>query len=185
MQNHLRDKLAAFRERDTLTIGICNGFQILANLGFLPGALILNDNARYTDRFVDIKVTGAGPWLHNIKTLSVPIAHGEGKFYADARTLAALAKKGQVAFTYTKGEMCKYQKLAANPNGSLKDIAGVTDATGRVLGLMPHPERAMFMTQLPNWTFLREDYRRRGEPLPEYGPGLQVFRNAVDYFAKA
>lgn len=184
MRNHLADKLAAFKERDTLMIGICNGFQILTNLGFLPGALTLNDNARYTDRFVDIRVAGEGPWLAGIKTLSVPIAHGEGKFYADTRALATLEKKRQIAFTYAKGEMSRYLKLPANPNGSLKDIAGVTDETGRVLGIMPHPERAMFMTQLPNWTLLREEYRRRKEPFPEAGPGLRVFQNAADYFVK-
>src|SRR3989338_5082256 len=109
LKNHLAQDLASFTNGDRLVIGICNGFQVLTNLGFLPGALTFNSNARYTDRWVDLKITGDGPWLKDIKTLSVPIAHGEGKFYADKRTLNKLKKDKAIgiAAKYFKGEICK------------------------------------------------------------------------------
>ncbi len=182
LKNHLREELEKFVSGDRLVIGICNGFQILTNLGLLPGALLPNTSARYTDRWVDLKITGETPWLRGIKTLMVPIAHGEGRYFADPRTLAALQKTNAIAAKYTKGEICKYQDLAANPNGAVKDIASITAREGRILGTMPHPERAMFFTQLPHWPYLKEKLERQGKKLPVHGPGLQVFRNAVGYF---
>lgn len=182
MKNHLSAELQKFVEGDKLVLGVCNGFQILTNLGLLPGALMFNDSARYTDRWVDIKIEGESPWLTGIESLTVPIAHGEGKYHADKKTMEKLNKENMIAARYYKGEMCKYQDLPANPNGAMEDIAGVLGYGGRVLGLMPHPERAMFFHQLPNWTYLKELYRREKKPIPEEGPGIQVFRNAVKYF---
>jgi len=184
LKNNLSQEIRVFLRRDTLTIGICNGFQVLTNLGVLPGALLANDSVRYIDRWVDLKVTGKGPWLQGIKTLSLPIAHGEGKYYADARTMARLKKKNQVGIKYIKGEICGLQNLPANPNGALQNIACVTSEDGRILGMMPHPERGMFFTQLPHWTLLKEQYRREGKPLPKEAAGLQLFRNAVKYFSE-
>ncbi|OGY98795.1 MAG: hypothetical protein A2855_00740 [Candidatus Liptonbacteria bacterium RIFCSPHIGHO2_01_FULL_57_28] len=184
LKNNLSQEIGVFLRRDTLTIGICNGFQVLTNLGVLPGALLANDSVRYIDRWVDLKVTGKGPWLQGIKTLSLPIAHGEGKYYADARTMARLKKKNQVGIKYIKGEICGLQNLPANPNGALQNIACVTSEDGRILGMMPHPERGMFFTQLPHWTLLKEQYRREGKPLPKEAAGLQLFRNAVKYFSE-
>ena len=182
LKAHLGKDIQKFLERDTLMLGICNGFQILTSAGFLPGALIANDAPRYSARWVDLNVENDSPWLRGIQTLSVPIAHGEGKYYAPKETLAALKKENAIALRYVEGETARHFSLPANPNGSIEHIAGVTAYDGRVLGLMPHPERAVFFTQLPDWTLLREKYVRSGKRLPEEGPGLQLFKNAVKYF---
>lgn len=182
LKNHLAKQLQDFVAANKLVIGICNGFQILANAGMLPGALTFNSSARYTDRWVDLKIQSDSPWLAGMKTLSVPIAHGEGRYVADTATLHELERTGRVAALYAKGEICKFQELAANPNGSTKNIAAITNHAGRVFGIMPHPERAMFFTQLPHWTLLKERLRRLGKPLPKFAPGLQIFKNAVNYF---
>jgi len=182
LKEHLGAQLEKFFERDTLTIGMCNGFQILTSAGILPGALLTNDTPRYLTRWVDLEVSSTSPWLSGIKKLCLPIAHGEGKYYAPKETLAALKKENAIALRYVEGEMSKYFDLPANPNGALEDIAGVTGYNGRVLGLMPHPERAVRFTQLPHWTYLKEKYLRDGVPMPSEGPGIAIFRNAVQYF---
>ena len=179
---HLRETLDAFIARDTLVLGICNGFQILTNTGLLPGALTANDSARYVCRWVDVAVNSASPWLAGLSQLPLPIAHGEGKYYDTAENLAALEAHGQLALTYTAGEMSRHFSLPANPNGSLQNIAGVTSIDGRVLGMMPHPERGMLFTQLPHWTTLRQEYRDKKMALPKYAAGLQIFRNAIKAF---
>ncbi len=188
LKHNLGKELEEFLSRDTLMLGVCNGFQIITSAGILPGALIANDppaggRSRYICRWVDLEVTGNSPWLTGIKTLSIPIAHGEGKYYAPKETLEKLKSEGAIALRYFGGETAKYMNLPANPNGSLLNIAGITGYNGRVLGLMPHPERAVRFTQLPHWTNLRESYIRQGAPLPQEGPGLQIFRNAVNYFS--
>lgn len=183
VKQHLGDALQKFLARDTLAIGICNGFQIITNAGILPGALIANDSARYICRWVDLKVEGNSPWLSGINTISVPIAHGEGKYFAPPEMLAKLQKDDAIALKYFGGETSKYMNLPENPNGSLEDIAGITGYNGRVLGLMPHPERAVRFTQPPHWTYLRESFVRQGKTLPQEGPGLQIFKNAVRYFS--
>jgi len=182
LKQHLGKEIEQFLARDTLMIGICNGFQIITNAGLVPGALLTNDSGRYSCRWVDLEVTGESPWLKGIKTLSVPIAHGEGKYYAPSEMLAQLKKGGAIALKYVEGETAKHFNMPANPNGSLENIAGVTSHEGRVLGLMPHPERAVRFTQLPHWTHLREEYTRDGKSMPVEGPGLQIFKNAVNYF---
>ncbi len=181
VKNHLGKELEKFIASKKLVIGICNGFQILTQLGILPGALTFNDNNRYTDRWVDMKVENDSPWLIGITHLPSPIAHGEGKYYADTKTLAVLKSRGAVALRYTKGEMSSYQGLPSNPNGALDNIAGVTAHDGRVLGLMPHPDRALFFTQLPNWHLKREIARRSGVKTSSSGPGLAIFKNGVQY----
>lgn len=184
MKSHLSEKIHQFVEQDHLIIGICNGFQILAHLGLFPiqFALTHNDSARYTVRWVDMRVENKSPWLQGIDTISLPIAHGEGKLFADNGTLSTLNKKNLVALRYTKGEICKYQMLPANPNGSLEDIAGITDESGKLFGLMPHPERALSFTNMPQWTYLKEKYMREKKAMPKTGPGLAIFKNAVNYF---
>lgn len=182
LKNHLSEELSKFISRDKLVIGICNGFQILTNLGLLPGALTFNSSARYIDRWVDLKIKNKSPWFKGIKSLPVPIAHGEGRFYINNDGLKQLKKDKAISAKYYKGEMSKYQNLIANPNGSIDDIASVTSNDGKIMGLMPHPERAMFFTQLPNWTLLAEKLKRRGKKLATYGPGLQIFKNGVRYF---
>jgi phosphoribosylformylglycinamidine synthase len=93
-----------------------------------------------------------------------------------------MKKQGQIAAKYTAGEISKTQNLKPNPNGSALDIAMITSKNGRILGTMPHPERAMFFNQLPNWPLLKEKLLRKGNKLPKYGPGLQIFKNAINYF---
>lgn len=181
LKNHLWPEIKKFIEKDHLVIGICNGFQILVNLGLLPAldkkygcrqvALLPNDSGRYTVRWIDLKITNQTPWLSGIKTISLPIAHGEGKFYAPANLLSQLKKRKLIAAQYIK-----------NPNGSLDDIAAITDETGKILGMMPHPERAIFFNQLPYWPVMKEKYLRKGLKIPEFGPGLRIFQNAVKYF---
>ena len=182
VRQHLGKEIEEFLARDTLMIGICNGFQIITSAGFVPGALIANDIPRYNCRWVDLEVCNDSPWLKGITHLSVPIAHGEGKYFAPQETLEQLKSDNAVALRYVEGETSKYFDMPFNPNGSLENIAGVTGYDGRVLGLMPHPERAVRFTQLPHWTNLREEYARQGRALPKEGPGLQIFRNAVQYF---
>lgn len=182
LKQHLGKELEQFLERDTLMIAICNGFQVATSAGILPGALIANDSARYICRWVDLETTSDSPWLKGISKLSIPIAHGEGKYYAPPSTLTLLSKASNIALRYVKGEISKHFDLPVNPNGSLQNIAGITGYNGRVLGLMPHPERAVRFTQLPHWTWLKEEYVRNNKPIPTEGPGLQIFRNAVNYF---
>jgi phosphoribosylformylglycinamidine synthase len=186
-KNHLEKELEEFLSRDTLTIGICNGFQIITNLGILPGALTHNKNGKYIDRWVDLTTsTGSSsvskevsPWLKDIKSISLPIAHGEGHYVVDPKKYKELEKNNQIAFKYTKGEICKFQNLEKNPNGSEHDIAGVLAYNGRVLGMMPHPERAMFSHQSPLWSL---DKTRDKQKIKKEGIGLQIFKNAVNYF---
>ncbi len=192
VRNHLWEKLLTFIQEDHLVIGICNGFQIMVHLGLLPAlggdygyrqvALIHNTSARYLCRWVDLRVHGDSPWLKGMDMVSLPVAHGEGNFYAPADILPPLEDAGQVALTYAAGEICAHLNLEPNPNGSAADIAGITDPSGRLLGLMPHPERAVAFTHLPHWTWLREKYRREEQKTPGCGPGLKIFENAVDYF---
>lgn len=192
IKNHLWENISNFVQKDKLVIGICNGCQIIHNLGLVPSfssnfgerrvALTNNDTARFTTRWTDLKVSCSSPWLRGIDTISLPIAHGEGKFYADKNTLELLHKNKQIALQYIKGEISTYLDLPSNPNGSIDDIAGLTDETGKILGLMPHPERGMFFNQLPNWQLEKEKLNREGKKLPSEGPGLQIFKNAVEYF---
>ncbi len=178
-KNHLADELKEFLSRDTLVIGICNGFQIVTSLGILPGALTFNSGGKYLDRWVDLKVEGKSPWLSGIKQISLPIAHGDGCFVMDTKGHKELQKNKQIAFKYTKGEISKYQNLEANPNGSDYDIAGVLAYNGRVLGLMPHPERAMFFHHSPLWQL-----KKSGKKKNQMGDGIVLFQNAVKYFTK-
>jgi len=121
-------------------LGICNGFQVLCEAGLLPGALLLNESMRFTCRQLDL-IEADGPQSRNMRdipahrpTLSIPAKHGEGRYWAPEGVLDALEEKGQVAYRYAPGE---------NPNGSARDIAGVWNEAGNVLGLMPHPEHAV------------------------------------------
>jgi phosphoribosylformylglycinamidine synthase len=183
MKNHLSSELDEFLSRDTLVLGICNGFQILTSLGILPGALTYNKNGKYLDRWVDLKVEGnlttqgVSPWLSGIKKISLPIAHGEGRYIIDEKKYTEMKKVNEIAFTYTKGEICKYQNLEMNPNGAMHNIAGVFGYSGRVLGMMPHPERAMFFHHSPLW----QNKKIKGDKM-EDGDGILLFKNAINYF---
>jgi phosphoribosylformylglycinamidine synthase len=155
--------MAAVREhaaRGGLVLGICNGFQILAEAGLVPGALLRNESLRFEHRWVRLTVERRDtPFTRAIpegRTLRMPVAHGEGNYYLPDEALAGLEAEGRVLFRYAAPE--------GNPNGSLRDIAGVMDAGGRVCGLMPHPERA-------------------GEPVLGSGDGMLLFRSIVESVA--
>ncbi|HAQ02426.1 TPA: phosphoribosylformylglycinamidine synthase I [Candidatus Nomurabacteria bacterium] len=178
-KNHLSKELEEFLSQDTLAIGICNGFQILTSLGVLPGALTHNKNGQYIDRWVDLKSIGKSPWLTGIKDISLSIAHGEGRYLISSKEYKEMVKNKQIAFTYTSGEICKFQSLEANPNGAMHDIAGILGYQGRVLGMMPHPERAQFFHQTPLWQTKKNKKRKTDE-----GAGLILFKNAINYFNK-
>ena len=190
----LGSALQEFITAGRLVIGICNGFQVLVNLGLLPG---LPGRAggpgggADPQRLRQLPGRLGPPQGHDsacvftkgLDRLELPIRHGEGKFYADGPILAELADRGQIALKYaTPSGNAAMGRFPHNPNGSLLDIAGVTDATGRVLGLMPHPEAHISSLQHPTWTRDKEAWRRRGEPYPEQvGAGLAIFTNAVRY----
>ena len=191
----LGQALQEFVQAGRLVIGICNGFQVLVNLGLLPNlrgregerlvALIPNDCGNFRDAWVTLSVNPKSPcvFTRGLESLELPIRHGEGKFYADAEILENLQSRGQIALQYAlpTGEPAN-GRFPDNPNGSLLDIAGICDATGLVLGLMPHPEAAVSCFQHPTWTAEQDRCRRRGEPYPERpGPGLAIFQNAVNY----
>jgi len=124
-------------------IGICNGFQILLEAGLLPGAMIVNESLRFICDFVHLRTeTDRSPFTKGIpmgKVLKVPVAHYQGNYYADGDTLSALEERGQVVFRYCDAEGAVTR--AANPNGSARNIAGICNEAGNVLGMMPHPER--------------------------------------------
>ncbi len=134
-----------FANRGGAVIGICNGFQILTEAGLLPGVLLRNLNCRFICKFVDLKVNrdGASAFQKELagRALRIPIAHGEGRYYGSADDLKKLWDNGQVVVQYADAH--GDTSSAANPNGSLDNIAGITDASGRIFGLMPHPERAI------------------------------------------
>jgi phosphoribosylformylglycinamidine synthase len=177
----LGDRLAAFRDRGGLILGICNGFQVLVRAGLLPGGdrsgpatLTRNDSARFEARWVRLAPRpGLCPFLADATPFDVPVAHGEGKFLtSSAADLEALDAAGQIVLRYVDDQDRPTQAYPANPNGSPAAVAGVCDPTGRVLGLMPHPERFTAMAQHPSWTRLPDG--ARGE-----GCGLRMFRAAV------
>jgi len=183
LRNRVGDAVREFVEAGGLVIGICNGFQVLAKMGILPGwpegrqvfTLTNNDSNRYEDRWVYLKVSSTKtPFLHDEEILYLPVAHGEGKFVVDEQaTLERLKAEGQVVVRY-----CDEEGRAAgfpyNPNGSSDCVAGVCDPSGRVFGLMPHPERNIESYHHPRWT-------RGGAPVE--GDGFRFFRNAVNYFS--
>ena len=196
LRERLLDSLRAAVERGAPIIGVCNGFQVLAQVGLLPGVARLSDpcasaeaphspcaprpsvaladnaGARFIDAWLGVNYPDSRcVWTRGLGSLDadaaiLPIAHGEGRFIADDATLDALEEHDQVAVRYRD-----------NPNGSMRAIAGISDPTGLILGLMPHPERFADWRQHPTWT--RLDPSRFDQPTP----GLRMFQNAVKHVA--
>jgi phosphoribosylformylglycinamidine synthase len=197
LANELRLKLGAdikkFISDGKLIIGICNGFQVLVKSGILPGisevksegkedfarqaTLTNNDSGKFEDRWCYLKGEGNSVWTQNLdRVVYFPVAHAEGKFVVrDREVLNRINRQGQVAFRYcdAQGGRTKYP---GNPNGSVEDIAGITDPTGRILGLMPHPERHFLFRQHPFWTRLKSNGR--------YGQGAKIFENGITYIQR-
>ncbi|HSV95883.1 MAG TPA: phosphoribosylformylglycinamidine synthase subunit PurQ [Spirochaetota bacterium] len=195
VKNNLMDEFRSFIERDTLMLGICNGFQVMANLGIVPAlvetigdvqvSLERNNTARYQCRWVDLAVGpgNASVFIKGMERLHVPVAHGEGNFYASSEVLAAIEEKKLVALRYVRPDGSPADgEFPFNPNGSLDDIAAISDASGRILGMMPHPERNILFTQRDDWTYIREKAKREGARPDEESEGMTLFRNAVRYF---
>lgn len=176
----LGDVIRRFHDRGGLILGICNGFQVLARAGLLPGGdsapatLANNDSGRFESRWVRLKVEpGPCAFLSEREPIELPVAHGEGKFLmADPASIERLEAAGQIVLRYLDEDDAPTQVYPANPNGSARAIAGVCNPTGRIFGLMPHPERHIDPLQHPRWT------RQSGE-LPEVGDGMRIFTNAV------
>ena len=185
LRYRLGDPMRNFVDDGKLVIGICNGFQVLVKMGLLPRfdggfeqlvTLTHNDSGRFENRWVRLKVDPATPciWLQGIDTIELPVRHGEGKFIPrDSAVLDRLRGNDQVALRYAcPGGAPADGAFPANPNGSVDDIAGICDPSGRIFGLMPHPEGFLDPTNHPRWT---------REPRLDQGAGLKVFRNAVRF----
>jgi phosphoribosylformylglycinamidine synthase subunit PurQ / glutaminase len=192
LRSSLKGQLSRFVSGGKLVIGICNGFQVLVKMGLLPGivepakfsvesTLCLNDSGKFMAKWVHLKsAKGKGQkakcvWTTGLpEVIYLPIAHAEGKFIPrDDKVLKALRDNGQVVFRYTdvSGAASGYPH---NPNGSVDDIAGICDPSGRILGMMPHPERHISYLQHPRW-------RRPDEDRSSWGIGLKIFKNGVDF----
>jgi phosphoribosylformylglycinamidine synthase subunit PurQ / glutaminase len=178
----LGDALRRLHERGGLILGICNGFQVLVRAGLLPGGpvgsaatLTHNESGHFESRWVRLALTpGRSPFITGSEPIELPVAHGEGRFLlADPSALAALEAAGQVVLRYVDASGRPTEEYPANPNGSPGAVAGVCDPTGRIFGLMPHPERHVDPLHHPRWT-------RRGPGVDGDGDGLRIFRDAVE-----
>lgn len=201
LKTRIKNEILAFVEKKRLVLGICNGFQTLANLGLLPGfdrnydtrsvALTYNDCGNFRDQWVNLAIDTRSPcvFTRGIKQIELPVRHGEGKFYTDDDTLSRLEKNRQVVMRYSKpaGSLAD-GVFPFNPNGSLNDIAGICDASGRIFGLMPHPEAFNHPSNHPDWPGQKDMDRRQrnGKNLSSQKAhmqtGILLFENAVSYF---
>jgi phosphoribosylformylglycinamidine synthase subunit PurQ / glutaminase len=190
LQEHLIDQLLTFIRDGKPILGVCNGFQLMVKMGLLPAldgtylsqeaTLTFNDCGRFQDRWVYLKVDPASPSLFTRgieRGVYFPIRHGEGKFVASSPTiLERIEQKNLAVFKYSLPDFSTAtMEFPFNPNGSENAIAGICDETGRLMGLMPHPEAFTHYTNHPRWT---------RENLAEEGDGLILFRNAAEYVKK-
>ena len=192
VRNNLWNDVEEFLDGDNLVLGICNGFQILANLGLVPAfdkkykrdiALMPNRKGVLECRFVTLKPAAENLWTKGIERIYCPVSHGEGNFSCSKETLDKIRRQKMIAFTYCRDDLSPADgEYPYNPNGSLADIAGITSSDGKVLGLMPHPERAMEFTNLYDWPLRKEQMRRAGVAVPAESVNMQFFRNIVENF---
>lgn len=181
---NIGEQIQEFIDTGKLIIGICNGFQAMVKMGLLPGfngdyatqevTLTFNDSGRFEDRWVHLKAKERSKcvFMKGIDRIYLPVRHGEGKFIAKNPQVFAGLKKGNhivLQYTDTQGNPAGYPH---NPNGSIDNIAAICNETGRIFGMMPHPEAFQHRTNHPRWT---------REELPEEGAGIAIFRNAVEY----
>ena len=185
----LHDQLIRFINEGKLILGVCNGFQLMVKLALLPGfdgnysnqtaTLTFNDSGRFEDRWVYLKINNNSPCIftRGLKGIYLPVRHGEGKFTTkNEEVLKRLNKDNLIVMQYSNQD---YKDMVMNypqnPNGSVDGIAGICNETGRLFGLMPHPEAYLHYTNHPRWT---------REKLPEQGVGLSIFKNAIDFIRK-
>lgn len=185
----LLDQFLRFIRRGKLVLGVCNGFQLMVKLGLLPAfdgdytrqwaTLTYNESGRFEDRWVYLKINPDSHCLftRGMKGIYLPVRHGEGKFLpADGSVMERLHGRGQVVMQYSDRE---YENIISsypeNPNGSVDSVAGICNETGRLFGLMPHPEAYLNRVNHPRWT---------REPVPEEGMGVKLFSNAVEFIRR-
>ena len=185
----LYEQFARFVRQGKLILGVCNGFQLMVKLGILPGlggeyfrqtvTLSFNDSGRFEDRWVHLRINDRSPCVYTrgLRGVYLPVRHGEGKFIAGTkRVLGRLHRKNLVTAQYSAADYgAPALEYPLNPNGSVDAIAGICDESGRLFGLMPHPEAYTHRTNHPRWT---------REELPEEGMGLAFFKNAVDFIRR-
>jgi len=181
MKFRLSDDLLDFVNAGKLVLGICNGFQVMVKMGILPEpdfqqrvTLTANDSGHFEDRWVALRANENSPcvFTKGVKTILLPVRHGEGKFVAkDEQVLKMLAEQNRIVFQYVD-ERGKPGGYPYNPNGSQLNIAGICDASGRIFGMMPHPEAFNIVQNCPYWT----------TGLIKEAQGLRIFRNAADYW---
>ena len=188
-KENLFDQFERFIGKGKLILGVCNGFQLLVKLGMLPGfdgdyrnqttPLTFNDSGRFEDRWVNLRINPDSPCIFTRKVTGIylPVRHGEGKFVTkDKDVLERLHRDHQVVVEYSHEDFRNaVMDYPANPNGAIDGIAGICNETGRIFGLMPHPEAYLHRTNHPRWT---------REQLPEEGMGLAIFKNAIDFIRK-
>jgi phosphoribosylformylglycinamidine synthase len=188
-EERIYDQLIRFIREGKLILGVCNGFQLMVKLGLLPSfgkeylhqsvTLTFNDEGRFEDRWVYLKVKQDSPcvFTKNLSRLYLPVRHGEGKFFVPRDgVLEKLHAQKQIVLQYCGSDYEEpTMRYPENPNGSIDAIAGICDETGRLFGLMPHPEAYTHRTNHPRWT---------RETLPEEGMGISIFRGAIDFIRK-
>ena len=178
----LKEELQSFIAKKGLILGICNGFQTLVRTGLLPfnhigkmdATLITNDSGHFECRWVKMKIENSKCLFlpKSDQLLDIAVNHGEGKFYADKATIQKIENQNLVTFRYVDNSSNPTQNYPANPNGSLNAIAGICDPNGRILGLMPHPEKFVDITQHPNW---------RRFPKGVKPHGAQIFKSMIRF----
>jgi len=191
LTSKLRKDLERFVDEGKAVVGICNGFQVLVESGVLPGlnglseypevALATNSSAKYECRWVYLKHQASRcKLLSKVEkgtVLRIPVGHGEGRFVASKEVLDEILDSGLVVFTYCKPDGSPAnEEYPYNPNGSMLDIAALCNPQGNVMGMIPHPERAYFGWQLPDWT--------RFDDPPAYGDGRIILESIADYVKK-
>jgi phosphoribosylformylglycinamidine synthase len=188
IRHRLQEHLNQFIANGNIVLGVCNGFQVMTKIGLLPGldqkydnpqvALLQNDCGTFQDRWIRIGFDQSSPCIFTkgLEPMDMPIRHGEGKFFTPNRNLLKRLEQENLAVCrYVQPETGEPAKRAPwNPNGSLNAIAGICDPTGRVFGMMPHPEAFLFEENHPDWT--EKPGERSGKQT-----GLQIFHNAVEY----
>jgi phosphoribosylformylglycinamidine synthase len=184
----LYDQLVEFIERGGLALGICNGFQTMVRLGMLPGldgdyrtpraCLAPNERLGYRDAWVRVLFEDESPclWTRGLHSMELPSRHGEGRFLAEsAELLGRLEQAGQVVARYAGPDGSPTREWPYNPNGSPRAVAGICDPSGRLFGLMPHPDAYLYPFHHPDW-----QRRALDGTLPDEGEGIAIFRNGVD-----
>jgi phosphoribosylformylglycinamidine synthase len=197
MRKNAGDRIIDFINNGRLVLGICNGFQTLVNFGLLPGldgnytersvALTYNDCGNFRDDWVSLAMDPKSPcvFTRGIEQIQLPVRHGEGKFIADKAVVDRLIRDKLVVCRYAgKDGTPAKGSFPANPNGSMDDIAGICDPTGRIFGLMPHPEAYNHPANHPDWTRAKHYHRCKSSPAKfvSSSTGISIFKNAVQYF---